>query len=90
MAFVTFATSAERMATQADLIAYGPTRRSASALVAADVQPFMPTAEGRRDGAIRIHHAWWAERQADIQARFDAWLQGPSRFVYDFNPDDGD
>ncbi len=89
MAFVTFATSAERMAAQADLIAYGPARRSAAALVAADVQPFLPTAEGRRNGAIRIDHAWWAERQAVIQARFDAWLQGPSRFVYDFNPDDG-
>ena len=88
MAFVTFATSAERMAAQADLIAYGPTRRSASAMVDADVQPFLPTAEGRRDDAIRIDHAWWAERQADIQARFDAWLQGSSRFVYDFNPED--
>ncbi len=88
MSFVTFATSAERMAEQANLIAYGPTRRSATAMVAADVQPYLPTAEGRRDGAIRIDHAWWAEHQANVQARFDAWLQGGARFVYDFDPED--
>ncbi len=39
-------------------------------------RPYLPTAEGRRDGAIRIDHAWWAARQAGMQARFDAWLRG--------------
>lgn len=87
--FIAFATTAERMAAQADLIAYGPTRRSAGPLVDPAVQPFLPTAEGRAEGAIRIDYAWWAERQASIGRQFDAWLRDSDRPVYDFNREDG-
>ncbi len=87
--FIAFATTAERMAAQADLIAYGPTRRSADALVDQAVQPFLPTAEGRAEGAIRIDYAWWAERQATIGRQFEAWLRSEDDLVYDFNREDG-
>lgn len=89
MEFIAFATTAERMAAQADLIAYGPMRRSAGPLVDPAVQPFLPTAEGRAEGAIRIDYAWWAEHQAVIGRQFDAWLRNEDGFVYNFNRDDG-
>ncbi|MEZ5863990.1 MAG: extracellular solute-binding protein [Geminicoccaceae bacterium] len=87
--FIAFATTAERMAAQADLIAYGPARRSAGPLVHAAVRPFLPTAEGRAEGAIRIDYGWWAEHQAAIGRRFDAWLRSDGGPVYDFNREDG-
>jgi putative spermidine/putrescine transport system substrate-binding protein len=86
--FIVFATAPERLAEQASYVAYGPARRSANALMPADVRPYLPTAEGRREGAIRIDYAWWAERLTEIEARFDTWLREDPRFVYDFNPPD--
>jgi putative spermidine/putrescine transport system substrate-binding protein len=87
--FIAFATTAERMAAQADLIAYGPARRSAGPLVDAAVRPFLPTADGRAEGAIRIDYGWWAEHQSVIGRQFDAWLRNEDNLVYDFNREDG-
>ena len=88
--FLAFATTPERMARQASLVAYGPARRSASALVQPDLLSELPTAEGRRADAILIDYAWWAANGARVRARFDAWLRGEDRFVYDFQPRDAD
>jgi putative spermidine/putrescine transport system substrate-binding protein len=86
--FIVFATEAERLAEQTSLVAYGPMRRSASALMPAEVRAYLPTAEGRREGAIWIDHEWWAANQNRMQARFDAWLRGAKDWVYDFDADD--
>ncbi len=86
--FIAFATTPERLAEQASYLAYGPARRSATDLVRSDVRPNLPTAEGRRASALIIDYAWWAERRAAIEPRFDAWLQGTGPFVYDFNRED--
>jgi putative spermidine/putrescine transport system substrate-binding protein len=86
--FIVFATAPKRMADQAGHIAYAPTRRSASEFIPSALRQHLPTAEGRSETEIRIDYAWWAERRAPIQARFDAWLRGGDRFVYDFNPED--
>ncbi len=88
--FLAFATTPERIARQASLVAYGPARRSASALVQPDLLSELPTAEGRRADAILIDYAWWAANGARIRTRFDAWLRGEDRFVYDFNPRDAE
>ncbi len=88
--FIAFATAPERIAQQASLVAYGPARRSAGVLVEPDLLDELPTAEGRRAGAIRIDYAWWAANGARIRARFDAWLRGEGRLVYDFNPRDAE
>jgi putative spermidine/putrescine transport system substrate-binding protein len=71
------------------LIAYGPARRSAGPLVDAAVRPFLPTADGRAEGAIRIDYGWWAEHQSVIGRQFDAWLRNEDNLVYDFNREDG-
>lgn len=86
--FIAFATVPARMAAQANLIAYGPARRSADALVRPEVRAELPTAEGRREDALIIDHAWWAANRDRLQARFDAWLRGAGPFVYDFSPED--
>ena len=87
--FITFATQTERMAEQTSIVAYGPLRRSAAGLIDSEVQAALPTAEGRREGAIQINHDWWAANQNRVQARFDRWLQGGDEVaVYDFNADD--
>lgn len=86
--FLVFATQPERLAQQASLVAYGPMRRSALALIPAEVRAELPTAEGRREGAIRIDYAWWAANQGRVSARFDAWLRGEGELIYDFNPED--
>jgi len=88
--FLAFATTPERIARQASLVAYGPARRSASALVQPDLLSKLPTAERRRANAILIDYAWWAANGPRIRARFDAWLQGEGRVVYDFNPSDAE
>ncbi len=88
--FIKFASAPERLADLANLVAYGPARRSASALVKPDVRDDLPTAEGRRANAIRIDHSWWAVNGARIRNRFDAWLRGEDRFVYDFHPLDAE
>ena len=88
--FIAFATAPERIAQQVSLVALGPARRSANALVQPDLLAELPTAEGRRAGAIRIDYAWWAANGGRIRARFDAWLRGEGRFVYDFSPRDAE
>ena len=70
--FIAFATAPGRIAQQASLVAYGPARRSAGALVQPDLLAELPTAEGRRSGAIRIDYAWWAADGPRIRVRFDA------------------
>ena len=74
--------------TQASLIAYGPARRSANALIRPEVRAELPTAEERRADALIVDHAWWAANRDRLQARFEAWLRGAGRFVYDFSPED--
>jgi len=86
--FITFATTADRMAEQARVVPYGPARRSALELIPANIKVNLPTAEGRRESAVIIDYAWWSERRADVQIRFDAWRRGEDRFTYDFNPPD--
>ncbi len=85
--FITFATDPRRLAEQASYIAYAPSRRSAAVLVPDDIQPHLPTAEGRVAGALRIDHGWWAANKPRIEAAFNAWLQ-EEPFVYDFQPYD--
>jgi len=88
--FIAFATSPERIAQQAGLIAHAPARRSANALIRPDLLTKLPTAEGRASGAILIDYDWWSANGPRVRARFDAWLRGEDRFVYDFRPRDGE
>ena len=80
--FITFATEPARLALQAQLIAYGPMRKSALPLVgkhpAIDVEmtAFLPTAPDNFKKALKFDDAWWNTNGAGLQQRFEAW-RGP-------------
>lgn len=71
--FIEFASHSERMAEQSRNIAYGPARESAQAMLSDEVAATLPTAETNLKNAIWSNHAWWAENQDRLNARFDAW-----------------
>jgi putative spermidine/putrescine transport system substrate-binding protein len=72
--FVKFSTDTQRLADQAKWISYGPVRKSSLPLVAADMQPHMPTYPENFKNALQNDFAWWADRQDEMNERFAAWL----------------
>lgn len=75
--FIAFATAPARLAAQAQYIAYGPARTSAMAMLSDDVRQRLPTAEANSANVLESDFAWWAEHQAELDARFQSWLAGP-------------
>ena len=79
MRFISFATSPARLAAQAQLIAYGPMRKSAVPLVGkhpiinVEMQEFLPTAPENFKKALKYDEAWWAQNGAPLEKRFAAW-----------------
>jgi putative spermidine/putrescine transport system substrate-binding protein len=80
--FIAFATDPARLATQAQLIAYGPVRKSALPLVGKhpviDVAmlTFLPTAPDNFKKALKFDEGWWDTNGAALESRFEAW-RGP-------------
>lgn len=80
--FITFATDPARLATQAQLIAYGPMRKSALALVGkhpvidVEMKDFLPTAPDNFKKALRFDDSWWSAHADELQKRFEDW-RGP-------------
>jgi len=80
--FIGFATDPARLAVQAELIAYGPMRKSALPLVGkhpvidVEMTPFLPTAPDNFKKALQFDEAWWNANGAALQARFETW-RGP-------------
>jgi len=80
--FISFATDPARLAVQAELIAYGPMRKSALPLVGkhpvtdVEMTPFLPTAPDNFKKALQFDEAWWNANGAELQRRFEAW-RGP-------------
>jgi len=80
MQFVSFATDTQRLADQAQWIAYGPARRSSLPLVGkhaikgVDMGPHMPNAPQNSTNAIQIDFLWWADHQEELNQRWAAWL----------------
>ena len=82
MRFITFASDPARLATQAQLIAYGPMRKSALALVGkhpiidVEMKDYLPTAPDNFKKALQFDDAWWSAHGAELQKRFEEW-RGP-------------
>jgi putative spermidine/putrescine transport system substrate-binding protein len=82
MRFITFATEPARLATQAQLIAYGPMRKSALDLVGkhpvidVEMKEFLPTAPDNFKKALKLDDAWWSAHGDELQKRFEEW-RGP-------------
>jgi len=78
--FVAYATDTQRLADQAQWIAYGPARRSSLPLVGkhaikgVDMKPNMPNAPENSANAIQIDFLWWADHQEELNQRWNAWL----------------
>lgn len=82
MRFISFATDPARLAAQAQLIAYGPMRKSAVQLVGkhpiidVEMQAFLPTAPENFKKALKYDDVWWNEHGAALTKRFDEWAAG--------------
>jgi putative spermidine/putrescine transport system substrate-binding protein len=80
--FIGFATDPARLAAQAQLIAYGPMRKSALALVGkhpvidVEMKDFLPTAPDNFKKALKLDDAWWSKHGEELQKRFAEW-RGP-------------
>jgi putative spermidine/putrescine transport system substrate-binding protein len=77
--FIAFATDPARLAAQAQLIAYGPMRKSALPLVGkqpvidVEMTAFLPTAPDNFKKALQFDEAWWNNHGTELQGRFETW-----------------
>jgi putative spermidine/putrescine transport system substrate-binding protein len=82
--FITFATEPAQMAAQAELIAYGPMRKSAIALVGKhpridiEMKTYLPTAPDNFRKALKFDEVWWGEHGEELGKRFQAWREQAS------------
>jgi putative spermidine/putrescine transport system substrate-binding protein len=80
--FLAFSTDTQRLADQAKWISYGPARISSSALVGlyqdgkTEMAPHMPTNPVNMGNALVNDFEFWADHDAELNARFNAWLAG--------------
>jgi len=78
--FIAFSTDTQRLADQASWISYGPARKSSGALVGkysdgvTEMAPHMPTAAANLENALVNNFEFWADRDAELNERFNAWL----------------
>ena len=82
--FIAFATEPAQMAAQAELIAYGPMRKSAIALVGKhpsidiEMKGFLPTAPDNFKKALKFDEVWWKEHGEELETRFKTWREQPA------------
>lgn len=80
MDFIAFSTDTQRLADQASWISYGPARKSSEPLIGKhaeagiDMGPHMPTAADNFKTAIQNDFEFWADRQDELNNRFNSWL----------------
>ncbi|MFD1883677.1 ABC transporter substrate-binding protein [Paracoccus pacificus] len=78
--YVVRTTSAPAQARFSGIISYGPTRKSASALIGMykdgknAMAPHLPTAEVNMNNALAFDVGFWADHDAELGERFAAWL----------------
>ncbi|MFD1883678.1 ABC transporter substrate-binding protein [Paracoccus pacificus] len=80
MEYLKFATDTQQLAEQAKYIAYGPARKSSAALVGmyqdgkTEMAPYMPTNPEYMTTAVMDDPEFWADHDAEMSERFNAWL----------------
>ena len=81
MDFLAFSTATEQLAAQASWISYGPARKSSAPLVGhytgkpdLKMAPHMPTDPNNFKTALQNDFEFWADRQDELNERFNAWL----------------
>ena len=80
MEYIAFATDTQRLADQAQYISYGPARMSSGGLVGTyqdgetEMATHMPTAEANMANSLVNSFEFWADRDTELNERFNAWL----------------
>lgn len=77
--FISFSTGSKPLAEQTKYISYGPTRRSAMALVSDQTKAYLPTAPDNMTHALQTDADWWAGHHEELTAEFEAWLAAGGR-----------
>ncbi len=78
--FILYATSTEGLRAQAQNISYGPSRKSSmkEKIIFKDgkteMAPHLPTAPDNLKNALLTDSQFWADRDAELNERFNAWL----------------
>ncbi len=78
--YLKFATDTKRLADQAKFIPYGPARASSVPLIGKhaelgiEMMPHMPTDPANAKTSMMTNYDWWADRNAELDERFNAWL----------------
>ncbi|WP_198585991.1 ABC transporter substrate-binding protein [Pararhizobium haloflavum] len=78
--FIRFSTDTQRLADQAQYIAYGPARNSSASKVSTfegtdiEMAPHMPTNPENLETAIAFDVQFWADYGDALEERFNAWL----------------
>jgi putative spermidine/putrescine transport system substrate-binding protein len=79
--FVKFSTSTEPLANAAEWISYGPPRKSSAPLVGVfqgdgktEMAPHLPTSPENQTNALASDLDFWADRDTELNERFNAWL----------------
>lgn len=82
MKFLVFSTDTQRLADQAKWISYGPARKSSNALIGlykdgkTEMAPYMPTNPDNMKTPIWTDPTFWADHDAELAEKFNAWLAG--------------
>ena len=73
MKFIASTLLPERQVAYSTLIPYGPTRKSANALVSAELASVLPSSEQNMKLAAAIDPAFWLDHGEELERRFNAW-----------------
>ena len=73
MKFIASTLQPERQVEYSKLIPYGPTRKSANALVSAELATVLPSSEQNIKKAAAIDPAFWLDHGEELERRFNAW-----------------
>jgi putative spermidine/putrescine transport system substrate-binding protein len=78
--YIAFATDTKQLATMAQLLPFGPARRSSVPLVGlfkdrkTDLKPYMPTNPDNMKNAVASSYEFWVDHDTELTERFNAWL----------------
>jgi len=73
--FISFSLDAERQASFANTIAYGPTNKAALPMVRAEILAAIPSSPGALPNQVPVNAEWWAANESKVSAQWDQWLQ---------------
>ncbi len=71
---IAFATEPGRQADNTKYIPYGPVNRQAMSRIPADVAAELPTSPANLAVQFKLDSRWWADNEAQVLKRWNAWL----------------